>query len=54
MPQEAARLLVIEDEPTIAEFIGDAVEEIGFVVKLTNSFDDFQAASLLVNDACIR
>ncbi len=44
MVENRQRLLVIDDEPAIAEFIGDVAEEIGFVVKLTNSFDDFQAA----------
>ncbi len=42
--ETAQRLLVIDDEPAIAEFIGDVATEVGFSVKLTNSFNDFQSA----------
>ncbi len=44
MPNIPPRLLAIDDEPAIAEFIGDVAEEIGFLVKLTNNFAEFQTA----------
>ena len=38
------RLLVIDDEPEIGEFIRTVAEEMGYEVQVTSSADEFQVA----------
>jgi len=42
MIAKPGRLLVIDDEPDIARFIGQVAEELGYEVRVTTDPDDFK------------
>ena len=42
MTSNTNRLLMIDDEPAICEFIGAAAENLGFEVRVTSDVDEFR------------
>ena len=44
MSNEGSRLLVVDDQPDILDFVGQVAESVGYVVRLTNDAAEFRLA----------